>query len=210
MTAPRPPIRFVIFDLDNVLVQFQPQRRLDYLASLTGLTPQHLHDAIWGSDFESAAEAGAYADPDAYLAEFNRRISLQISVEQWIAGRRAAMQLRPEVLGIARELQGRVGLAVLTNNGSLLKRSLPELVPEVCALFGTSAHASYEFNSRKPDVAVYQRLLQRYGVDPASAVHIDDDAEYVKGAIAAGLNAVTFHSARELRESLPGLGLAID
>jgi glucose-1-phosphatase len=201
------PIQFVIFDLDETLIEFRPQRRLSYLSTLTGIEPQRLHAAIWGSEFECNAEAGAYADPDEYLAEFNRRIGYDLSSEHWIAARREAMQLRPEVLAIAQRLRRTVDLALLTNNGSLLKRSLPQLLPEVCELFGERTHASYEFNARKPDVVVYQRLLVRYGIAPAAAVHIDDAPEYVNGARTAGLNAIQFSSAEALNESLRQYGL---
>ena len=208
--SPIRPIRLVIFDLDEVLVHFRPQRRLDYLSGLTGIAPEILHRAIWGSPFEPDAEAGAYADPDEYLAEFNRRIGYRLSKQQWIMGRRVAMRLRPEVLEVARSLQGQVELALLTNNGSLLKESLPLLVPEICAVFGDRAHASYEFKARKPDVAVYRRLVARYGIPPEQALHIDDNPEFVNGAIAAGVQGIIFRTLPELVDTLSALGLSGD
>ncbi|MBB6092850.1 putative hydrolase of the HAD superfamily [Povalibacter uvarum] len=195
-------LRLVVFDLDDVLVHFRPPRRLDYLHALTGLAREHLHESIWASDFEPAAEAGAWPDPDDYLDEFNKRIGYRVTVQQWIEARRAAMELRPEVLDVARSLRGRVELALLTNNGSLLKRSLPDLVPDVCEVFAPRVHASCDFNARKPDPIVFTRLLEHYGVSPEQALHIDDSLDYVNGAIAAGLKGVVFHDVHSLIEAL--------
>ena len=196
------PLRLVIFDLDDVLVHFRPPRRLDYLHAITGLPREHLHESIWASDFEPAAEAGAWPDPDDYLDEFNRRLGSRVTVQQWIEARRAAMELRPDVLEVARSLRGRVDLALLTNNGSLLKRSLPDLVPDVCEVFAPRVHASCDFNARKPDPVVFTRLVDRYGIAPVQALHIDDSVDYVNGARIAGLKGVVFHDVRSLIEAL--------
>jgi glucose-1-phosphatase len=85
------PIELVIFDMDNVLVDYDLDRRLRYLSSLTGLTVEAIHAAIWGSDFERAAEAGAYVTGEDYLRAFNERLGFVLTREQWIAARREAM-----------------------------------------------------------------------------------------------------------------------
>ncbi len=74
-----------------------------------------------------------------------------MSREQWIKARRQALTLIPGTLEVARKLSQVAGIAMLTNNGSLLKESLPELMPELCGLFSKALHASCEFNARKPD-----------------------------------------------------------
>lgn len=130
-----------------------------------------------------------------------------LSREQWIEARRQAMTLIPETLEIARELRQRARIAMLTNNGSLLKESLPELVPEVCEVFGREMHASFEFNARKPDRLVFDRLLARYAVARDQALLIDDDPLNVQGAQCAGLHALLFQNPAKLREELSGFEL---
>jgi glucose-1-phosphatase len=203
-TAARP-FDLIVFDLDETLVDFVPERRLDYLANLTGVAPERIHASIWGSDFEHSAEQGGYATGEAYLAGFNERLGFELTRDQWIAARRAAMRLRPGVLAVAAELRPRFELALLTNNGALLRESLPVLVPEVCALIHR-LHASCDFGARKPDPEVFARLVRRYGITPARALFIDDHDEYVAGARAAGLAAIHFQSSGQLRTSLQAMG----
>jgi len=206
MTAPRP-FDLVIFDLDDTLVEFRRELRLAALAAATGLSESHIHDAIWGSDFEHAAERDDQATGDDYLCAFNARIGATLTRAQWIAARGAGMRVRPRMLDVLADVRARTGVALLTNNGALLRESLPELVPEICALIPDRLHASHQFGARKPEAAVFTRLLARYGVAPARALFIDDDAEYVAGAMSAGLEALRYLDEAQVRSDLVRRGI---
>ncbi|GFE78019.1 hypothetical protein GCM10011487_00190 [Steroidobacter agaridevorans] len=218
-------IRLVVFDFDGVMIDFEPQLRLQFLERLTGRPGADIHAAIWGSDFEREAEAGAYRTGDAYLAAFNDRLGYRLSREQWVAARRSAMRLRPDMVDYARSLSERVRLALLTNNGALLHEALPELVPEVCGVFARSPvesgrgpfdtpdkrrdfcrsvnlHASYEFGARKPDPLVFTRLLEHCRVPARQAVFVDDDDQFIQGAISAGMHGIHFQNLPTLRATL--------
>ncbi|HEY0682675.1 MAG TPA: HAD family phosphatase [Steroidobacter sp.] len=205
MSGAAPEIRLVVFDFDGVMIDFVPERRLQFLEQLTGKPAADIHAAIWGSDFEIGAEQGAYRTGDAYLAAFNERIGFQLSRAQWIAARRSAMQLRPDMVEYARSLSERVSLALLTNNGALLHEALPELVPEVCGVFIKNLHASYEFGARKPDTEVFTRLLEHCRVPAQQAVFIDDYYEFIQGAISAGMHGIHFQNLPQLRAALEPL-----
>jgi len=200
-------IRLVVFDMDGVLARLDRVRRNQWLARLTGKSPEHFDATIWHSDFEVGAEAGRWPEGADYLAEFNRRSSCSLSREQWIEARRQAMTPIRGMLALARELRRRTPIALLTNNGSLLKESLFELAPEISGLFGGAAHVSCEFQARKPDPQVFERLLALFQVQPAQAVFIDDDPVNVMGARAVGLEALLFVDFPRLRRELSRLGL---
>jgi putative hydrolase of the HAD superfamily len=61
----------------------------------------------------------------------------------------------------------------------------------------------------KPDVRIYQVLLDRYGLDPSECIFLDDVAENVEGAKQAGMEGIVFtdyeHSIGELRDALTRL-----
>lgn len=59
----------------------------------------------------------------------------------------------------------------------------------------------------KPDRAIYELLLRRYGVVPERAVFIDDSEANVAGARAAGLHAIRFRDPAALRRELAAFGL---
>lgn len=193
--------------MDGVLATLDRPKRNQWLAGATGRPPSHFDATIWHSDFEAGAEVGAYPVPADYLAEFNRRSGCSLSREAWIEARRQAMTPLPGTLALVRELQRVVEVAMLTNNGSLLKEGLPELFPEAWALFGERAHVSCELGARKPERAVFERLLARYGLEPHEALLVDDDPVNVEGARLAGLQAHRFTDPAALREELRRRGL---
>ncbi|WP_448101765.1 HAD family hydrolase [Luteibacter jiangsuensis] len=58
----------------------------------------------------------------------------------------------------------------------------------------------------KPDPKLYQTLLERYDVDPARAVFIDDNKANVDAAEAFGIHGIHFHTPAQLRAELVALG----
>ncbi|TCV97484.1 2-haloacid dehalogenase [Luteibacter rhizovicinus] len=58
----------------------------------------------------------------------------------------------------------------------------------------------------KPDERIYRILLERYDIDPARAVFIDDNARNVEAAETFGIHGIHFHTPAQLRAELVGLG----
>jgi len=54
----------------------------------------------------------------------------------------------------------------------------------------------------KPDPAIFELLAKRFGLDPAQTLFVDDAQKNVDGARAAGLKALRFIDALELRREL--------
>jgi 2-haloacid dehalogenase len=61
----------------------------------------------------------------------------------------------------------------------------------------------------KPDRRIYEALLERHGLEPASVVFIDDVAENVAAAQALGIRSIQFTDAVALRGELVSLGLPV-
>ena len=59
----------------------------------------------------------------------------------------------------------------------------------------------------KPDPEIFQHLLDRYGLDPATTVFIDDSEANVRAAAAKGITSIRFVDAAALRKDLRRLGL---
>jgi len=66
---------------------------------------------------------------------------------------------------------------------------------------------SGEVKLAKPDPRIFRHLLDRYGLDPAATVFIDDSEANVRAAAAHGLVALRFEDAATLRNDLVRLGL---
>ena len=88
------PLLLFIFDMDDVLYDYDWRARMARLSELTGLTLEELWERWW-MRFERAAEAGDPATAHDYLAGFNEALGTDIAEEDWVAARAAAMTARP-------------------------------------------------------------------------------------------------------------------
>jgi 2-haloacid dehalogenase len=66
---------------------------------------------------------------------------------------------------------------------------------------------SGEERTRKPFHDFYQRLLERYKVDPSRALFIDDNLRNVKASEELGIKSIQFTTPRKLAEHLKELGM---
>ena len=66
---------------------------------------------------------------------------------------------------------------------------------------------SGEIGMIKPDRGIYDHHVNRFGLDPAATIFIDDSQKNVDGAKAAGWQAVLFQNAKALEEDLERFGI---
>jgi 2-haloacid dehalogenase len=66
---------------------------------------------------------------------------------------------------------------------------------------------SGEEKMRKPFPEFYKLLLQRYNLDPATTLFIDDNLRNIKAAEQVGLRVIHFTSSQKLQYELKKTGL---
>lgn len=62
---------------------------------------------------------------------------------------------------------------------------------------------------RKPHPEIYQLMLSRYNINPKEAVFIDDSLNNVHGSELAGLKGIHYLDAKQLKNELLRLGIAL-
>jgi 2-haloacid dehalogenase len=62
-------------------------------------------------------------------------------------------------------------------------------------------------NCRKPSAEFYQILFDRYNIDPASALFIDDNIRNIAGAKQVGLQTIRFTTPEQLRNDLIAMNI---
>ena len=73
---------------------------------------------------------------------------------------------------------------------------------------GTSPfRLSGEAKLLKPDLRVFQLLLERYAIDPKRVVYIDDHSHNVEAARKLGMHGIHFTGPPALRSELRQIGL---
>lgn len=191
----------VLFDLDDVLVGYDHGVRLSALSARTGIAPKDVHRALFTAGVEKSADQGQLDVPGT-LAALSAELGADVTLDDWIASRGQAMAARPEVLALAHATAAVAQVAILTNNGLLLRDHLERMHPPLFPLFSGKVFCSAQFRRRKPDPAIYLDCLAALGVAPADALFIDDKVANANGARSAGLRAHHYQGSSGLRSAL--------
>jgi 2-haloacid dehalogenase len=69
---------------------------------------------------------------------------------------------------------------------------------------------SGEVGVNKPDRRIFEHLVERFAIDPAAALFVDDSLANIDAARAFGLGAIHFTDAHALRRDLIQLALLPD
>ena len=125
-----------IFDMDDVLYDYNWRMRMAGMTELTGLSLAELRERWWHDDGEWAGEAGVFETPDAYLEAFSAAIGVTVDEDEWVRVRGAAMEARPEAIAAVRRVSELGTITLLTNNNALTGKHLRTLAPELIDVFG--------------------------------------------------------------------------
>ena len=180
------PIDTVIFDLGNVLIGWDPRRLYRQLIDDEAQMEWFLRE-VCNSAWNEQQDAGRpWAEATALLRErFPEHAELIDAYHlRWEETLLGAME---ESVALLAALRARgVRLLALTNWSQ-------ETFPIARQRFDflqwfEGIVVSGEERLIKPDPRIYQRLLQRYAVDPSKALYIDDSARNVAAAEALGMH----------------------
>jgi 2-haloacid dehalogenase len=195
----------VIFDLGNVLIGWDPRRLYRQLIDDEAQMEWFLRE-VCNSEWNEQQDAGrSWAEGTALLrARFPEHAKLIDAYH---------MRWKETLVGpiegsvaILAELKARgVRLLALTNWSQETFPIARQFYPFLQWFEGIVV--SGEERLVKPDPRIYQRLLERYAVDPATALYIDDSARNVAVAEALGMHGWWFRDSTGLRERLEDLGL---
>lgn len=201
MTRPAP--RALLLDLAGVLSFFDKEGRLRRMAAAADLPEEEVTARIYGSGLVADADAGRLT-ADEMRTQLQRRLHLPGDVvdELWLS----AVAPDPAALAALAHVDPALPRGLLTNNDALLADLLPRRYPELVAGMDPVAFAGV-LGVTKPDPAAYLRPLAAWPVEPADVLFLDDSADNVDGARAAGLRAEQVAGAEELAAALRASGL---
>ena len=181
-----------IFDMDDVLYDYDWRVRMAGLTELTGHSLDELRQRWWNDSGEWAAEAGQYATADDYLAAVREALGFEVDEDEWVRIRGAAMTPFVDSIAAVRRAAELGQVTLLTNNGPLVSKHLPTLAPELVEIFGDHLFTSSDYGARKPNPEVFERVLDSYGVAASDAFFADDLQINVEGARSVGITAHLF------------------
>ena len=198
--------KLFIFDMDDVLYDYDWRLRMAGMTELTGLSLAEMRRLWWHDEGEWAAEAGVYTTADEYLTAFQSAIGMTVDESEWVRVRGAAMTPRPESIAAVRRAAELGDVTLLTNNGALTAKHLRTLAPDLVEVFGDHLYTSSDYSARKPDPVVFERVLTRYEREASDAFFVDDMAVNVAGAASIGITAHLYRSPAAMLAAIEDFG----
>lgn len=196
----------VLFDLDHTLVHYDHAVRVRTLAERCGIDPERVLGALTLSGLERDSDLGLF-DAQGHARELSRRLGVPLSLDDCLAARAAAMSPIEGSVALAHAVARNARVAILTNNGLMVRDHLHVLCPALSPLFDGRVFCSAEFGVGKPDPAVFLRSAERLGLSPAEILFIDDKAGNAIAARRVGMDALHYGGPQALRVSLRERGL---
>ena len=198
--------RAVVFDLGGVLLDWNPRylyRQLfdgdeaameRFLAEVCTMEWHHAHDLGVPPERNFAVLAEAHPDQAELIWAWSQRS------EEMIGGPiDGAVKLLAELKAAG------VPCYALTN---MERETYPQRLARFPFLswFDGTVVSAFE-GVAKPDVAIFELLLDRFDLDPARTILIDDSRANVEAARSVGMQAIEFESPEQLRRRLGYAGL---
>ncbi|MCA9149986.1 MAG: HAD family phosphatase [Planctomycetales bacterium] len=200
-------IRFIYFDLGNVLLNFDHGIACARIAAGGSRSEQEVDQLIFGSGLQNRFESGEIAGD---------RFAQQVAVDTgWQAEPSELLEICSDIFDLnaaivpvvahLKAAQHRLGILSNTCSAhwdwvyggrySILRGTFEQLV------------LSYEVGAMKPARSIYDAAIAAAGV-PAEAIFFTDDREEnVAGALAAGIDATLFRGTQALIDDLRARGI---
>jgi len=200
-------LRAVVFDYGMVLTGPPEPKAHSELVRITGLTSDRLDHFYWadrhafdegklnGLDYwrKVTGDAGLALDDEAIEA-----LSLW-DARMWTTQNDAMLSWQ-QVLK-----QRGILTAILSNMGDTV---LANMQRELLWLDRFDVQVwSYQLRMAKPDLAIYEYVLQQLGTRPDETLFLDDKQVNIDAANAVGMRAVLFTDVEHLRADLMAMGL---
>lgn len=194
----------VVFDIGGVVLPWIPQRAFEQVMPASEVAPfmERIDFAAW--NHANDALASIAAGEEELAARFpDDAVGIRAYRPHFL---RTVPEMVPGTSAIIAELQqAGVTISALTNWSA-------DMFAQARARFGildrfSDILVSGEHGIIKPDPAIYRLACTRLGIDPTSAIFIDDAPANVEGARAVGMTGLQFIDAASLRAQLVDLGL---
>ncbi len=203
-------IRFVYFDLGNVLASFDVQRACQNVAKRWAIDPRDVRRVVWDSGLQDRFEHGEVS-VDQFASTVRQGLMLDVAdapttelVDQLCDMFEPIVEMVDLVDAVRR---GGTRLGILSNTCQAHWQWL--LRAEYAALRGPFDHVilSYEHGVMKPHLSLYRIAAEKTGEDAASILFLDDRPDNVAAAVSSGWRAHQFTDVGSAREVLRGAGV---
>lgn len=194
-------IRNVIFDIGNVLVEWDPEGVFRHFGC-SEETIQKIRTALFATGAWTEEDL-SIKSPEELLAGFQERCPEGAGAIGYLWEHFGeSLRQYPGTKEWIRELQDKgLGVYILSNFGKHSFEQVREDKMDFMDLVD-GVLISYEVHQIKPDPAIYQSLLDRYGLKAEECVFLDDREENIRAAQKLGFSGILYRNREQARQEL--------
>ena len=199
-------IKAVIFDLGNVLLNYDARRAARQFASTCKVPLLKIWIHFFTSPTEKAytrGEIGTYEFCRHAKKALNFKIPYKTFRHFWndIFWENEGMD------ALLRRLKKHYPLYLISNTNRMHFEHVKKKF-RILRHF-KKTFPSHEMGSRKPEPEIYQKVLSRIRLEAGETVFIDDVDKFVRGARSVGMKAIRFRNKPQLMRDLKKLGVKV-
>ncbi len=189
-------IQNIIFDLGGVIINLAPQKTVEAFARLSGLSPEKVLKAYSERPEFHLYEKGLLTNHEfrsALRGLFNVEASDAELDRCWNA---MLLDIPLQRIQLLEKLKRNYRVFLLSNTNDIHLQCFNQIAKGVTGQPGLEpwfhkAYYSHLLKMRKPDVEIYEHVLQENHLQPAATLFLDDNLANLEGARQAGIQ--TFH-----------------
>ncbi|MEW6607546.1 MAG: HAD family phosphatase [bacterium] len=192
-------IKLIIFDLGNIILNFDHNIICRKLSQISRFSPQQVYEIIFTSGLERLYDEGKISTRD-FFKKVSNRLKLNISLTGFKQIWQDIFWLNEGIEEILLSLRGRYKLFLLSNTNeihfelAMAKFDVLNLIDEYIL--------SYQVGFSKPAKEIFYEALKRANVEAEKCIYIDDIKEHIASASKIGMNVILFQSISQLKMDL--------
>jgi len=198
-------MQLIIFDISGILVP-EASDNIIYpeVAKFMGISVEEFTEAA--KNLKPSVTEGFLTLKDMY-AKIIAKLKLKTTAEKALEKHKELFikygtKKDEEIITLIEKLKINYEVVCLTNAEKEMAESNTE---QGLYVYFEKAFISCDMNMRKPQPALYKKVLEECNCSAEEALFIDDNEEYTGGAVEAGLNVILFHNKKQLMKDLETL-----
>jgi len=201
--------KFLFFDLGRVLLHFSMERMCCQMGEVAGVSADRVREIIFGLGLQHQYERGQITPEELYEL-FCGETGTRPEPEALFLANNDIFEVNQSMATVVSALSGaRWPLGILSNTCPSHWDYCRRRYTILDGLFRVHI-VSYEVRATKPDAEIFQAAARAAGHEPGELFFVDDMAENVEGARAAGLDAVQYTTTPRLVADLRARGVCFN
>jgi putative hydrolase of the HAD superfamily len=199
-------IKNVIFDIGNVLLNFEPKVYVQ--SKIIEDKVEEIYDSIFKSEEWPMLDRGTISEEEAKANIINRKIENEDFINSVFENWYDILTPIEGSVEVLKKLKEKGYKVFYLSNFHLAAFEYVIKKYDFFELFDGGV-VSYKENLIKPEKEIYEKVIHNYKINPSETVFIDDMQENVKVAMKQGIKGIVLENTKNLRDELEKLSISI-